>query len=220
MQLSSYALGQGNKQESFCWWLEFGTPHIGSIKGGSARKHIIYKQASGEWWFDRQTYKTEQEAWAAARAGFVDAFAKAQKAEWDAVDGLSRLCEQHCGRKHLYAIFLTTCCPISIYHIVHFLHLLGNKEANTKGYEVVRLNRLLLSMLRQNSELKGWSNNELMRLLYSLGASNGSTEDFQDCSGQIAGAWDDCRDGGYICVGWDEIGDLRQLVLGERASRD
>ena len=84
-------MGQGNKQESFCWWLEFGTPHVGSIKGGSARKHIIYKQGDREWWFDRQTYKAEQEAWEAVRASFVDAFAKAQKGQWDAVDQLEQI---------------------------------------------------------------------------------------------------------------------------------
>ena len=75
LPLSRYALGQGNKHESFCWWLEFGTPHAGSIKGGNARKHIIYKQGTGEWWYDRQTYKSEQDAWEAVRSGFVDAFA-------------------------------------------------------------------------------------------------------------------------------------------------
>jgi hypothetical protein len=26
--------------------------------------------------------------------------------------------------------------------------------------------------------------------------------------GELARYWDDCRDGGYICVGWDEVGDL------------
>ena len=34
LPLGRYALGQGNKRESFCWWLEFGSAHVGSIKGG------------------------------------------------------------------------------------------------------------------------------------------------------------------------------------------
>jgi hypothetical protein len=29
--------------------------------------------------------------------------------------------------------------------------------------------------------------------------------------GRNAKYWDDCREGGYICVGWDDVGDLRQF---------
>ncbi len=29
--------------------------------------------------------------------------------------------------------------------------------------------------------------------------------------GEKARFWDDCRSGGYICVGWDEVGDLRKF---------
>ena len=213
MPLSSYALGQGNKQESFCWWLEFGTPHMGSIKGGAARKHIIYKQANGEWWFDRQTYKTEQEAWVAVRAGFVDAFAKAQKGDWDAVDQLEQIGWGPALRtKTLYCYFPNELLPISsILHIVHFLRLLGNEDASTSGYEVVRLNRLLLSILRQKSELRGWDNNELMRLLYFWAHPRDQRKIVKIAPGRDAQYWDECRDGDFICVGWDEIGDLRQF---------
>ena len=31
--------------------------------------------------------------------------------------------------------------------------------------------------------------------------------------------WDACRDGGYICVGWDEIGDLKQFESKEEFRR-
>src|ERR1035437_3668277 len=213
MPLSRYALGQGNKQESFCWWLEFGTPHVGSIKGGSARKHIIYKQGDDEWWFDRQTYKTEQEAWEAVRANFMDAFAKAQKGQWDAVDQLEQIGWGPALRtKTLYCYFPDDLLPISsIFHIVHFLRLLGNEDASTSGYEVVRLNRLLLSTLRQKSELKGWNNKELERLLYFWADPRDQRKILKIAPGHDAQYWDECRDGGFICVGWDEMGDLRQF---------
>src|SRR5688500_3604483 len=55
MPLERYALGQGDTHESFCWWLEFGTPHVGSMKGGNARKHVIYRKRDGNWHYDRQT---------------------------------------------------------------------------------------------------------------------------------------------------------------------
>ena len=44
--------------------MEFVTTELGSIKGGSARKHLIYFQkAAGEWWFDKKLYSNPEEAW-------------------------------------------------------------------------------------------------------------------------------------------------------------
>ena len=35
MPLERYALGQDdNKQDTFCWWMEWGTAHVGSMRGG------------------------------------------------------------------------------------------------------------------------------------------------------------------------------------------
>src|SRR3954451_17450107 len=74
MTLDQYALGQADHPESFCRWMEFRTTDIGSIKGGSARKHHIYFQSEADtWWFEKR-YATVNEAWAAVRSGFVDAF--------------------------------------------------------------------------------------------------------------------------------------------------
>ena len=36
LTLEQYALGQDNSEDMFCRWLEFRTPTIGSMKGGSA----------------------------------------------------------------------------------------------------------------------------------------------------------------------------------------
>src|SRR3954465_7940787 len=51
MSLEDYALGTPNSSNSFCRWMEFQTPNIASIKGGSALKHMIFRRASGEWYF-------------------------------------------------------------------------------------------------------------------------------------------------------------------------
>src|SRR5687768_7562077 len=57
LPLERYALGQEETRESFCWWIEFGTPHVGSMRGGNAKKHVIYRQRDGNWYYDRQTHK-------------------------------------------------------------------------------------------------------------------------------------------------------------------
>ncbi|MFF2624469.1 hypothetical protein ACFVUN_01700 [Kitasatospora griseola] len=52
LPLERYALGLDRQPGSgppFFRLLEFGTPQLGSIKGGSAAKHIMYRHNSGEW---------------------------------------------------------------------------------------------------------------------------------------------------------------------------
>lgn len=72
MSLDTYALGQQDHPHSYCWWMEFGAKHLGSIKGGNAKKHFIYFQAkAGQWWFDQKLYGSLEEAWQTVRGGFI-----------------------------------------------------------------------------------------------------------------------------------------------------
>src|SRR3954454_4360482 len=53
MALERYALGHSGYKSSFCHRLEFASPELGSISGGSSRKLIIYHRADGsDWYFD------------------------------------------------------------------------------------------------------------------------------------------------------------------------
>jgi 5-methylcytosine-specific restriction protein B len=51
LPLERYALGLDGSGTgmTYCRLLEFGTPRLGSIRGGSAAKHIMYRHNSGEW---------------------------------------------------------------------------------------------------------------------------------------------------------------------------
>lgn len=52
LELERYALGPagyGGRRQSFCRLMEYGTNAFGSIRGGSAAKHIIYQHRTGEW---------------------------------------------------------------------------------------------------------------------------------------------------------------------------
>lgn len=74
MTLDHYALGQPGHPDNFCRWMEFVTTDMGSIKGGSARKHLIHYQAeTGRWWFNESLYRGVEEAWNAVHAGFLKA---------------------------------------------------------------------------------------------------------------------------------------------------
>ncbi len=44
MGLEDYALGQPEVEDTYCHWLEFKSQCVGSMRGGSAKKLIIYKR--------------------------------------------------------------------------------------------------------------------------------------------------------------------------------
>src|SRR6185369_4883883 len=91
LPLERYALGQEESEETFCRWMEFRTQHLGSMRGGSARKLIIYKHKDKPGWYFDPEYKDEQEAWLNVRGAFVQAFQKAQIGDWSAIDDLAPL---------------------------------------------------------------------------------------------------------------------------------
>ncbi len=50
LAVERYALGTERSAESYCYAMEFGSPHLGSISGGSSRKLLIFKRrGTGEW---------------------------------------------------------------------------------------------------------------------------------------------------------------------------
>ena len=186
MPLARYALGQGNNQESFCWWVEFGTPDIGSMKGGSAKKHLIYRQRDGNWYYDKQTYSTETDAWQALRAGFVEAFGRAKNGDWAGIDQIAALAGAGALQtKALHCYFPADLLPIfSSAHIRHFLKLLGGDKADLAGDQVVQLNRALLDKMQHTPGFENWQTKEIEEFPLLVGQSQGSTSNRQNCTGR------------------------------------
>ena len=159
MPLERYALGQDTSDDTFCQWMEYRSQHLGSIRGGSARKLIIYKHKDKPGWYFDPEYKDEQEAWVAVRQAFVQAFEKAKAGDWNTIDDLTPLSGGPALRlKTLRVYFPTDVLPIaSKQHLRHFLRALDRPEADDRSLDVVRLNRALLDAVRSRSEFEGWS---------------------------------------------------------------
>ena len=209
MTIEQYALGQA-VGESFGWWMEYGTVKVGSMKGGSATKHLIWwSKASGDWKFPKQ-YGTVEEAWEAVRAGFVEALALAGEDRFEEADDIKALTGAAALRtKTLYMYFPDALLPISSKaHLDHFLHALGDPANN---WSSVRANRHLLEVLHARPELADLSTRELAELLYDWIDPGHQTQVVKIAPGELAKYWPDCEAGGYICVGWDEVGDLREF---------
>jgi len=50
-----------------------------------------------------------------------------------------------------------------------------------------------------------------MRFLYRWADPREERRIIKIAPGEDAKYWDDCLRGGYICVGWDQVGDLREF---------
>ena len=70
MRLDDYALGQPAVEDTYCRWLEYKSHWMGSIRGGSAKKLIIYKRKEREGWYFPKAFSNEREAWDRLRSEF------------------------------------------------------------------------------------------------------------------------------------------------------
>jgi 5-methylcytosine-specific restriction protein B len=212
LPLESYALGTGNA-DAFCRVMEFGTPLLGSIRGGAALKHIIYRRTNGSWHFDPQ-YADVAAAWEAVRAAFIQAFDMAAAKDFASIDGLTPLRSGAALRtKALFVYFPEDLLPIfSSTHLAHFITLLDGSPGQR---EAVAANRYLRELMLGRPEFLGWSAYEMERFLYHWADPRQTQRVVKIAPGPGADQWDDCRDGGYICVGWDEAGDLSEYASKE-----
>lgn len=211
MSLEQYALGQAQAEETYCRWLEFRTLHLGSMRGGSSMKMIIYKNKDKPGWYFAPEYGDEKEAWKAVRGAFIEALKKAEAGDWDTIQDLAPLRGGPALlTKTLHLYFPQQILPVyAREHLRHFLSLLGRPEAGNRSLDVIQLNRALLAAVRHWDECKGLSTNQIERLLYKWHDPRGQRRVIKVAPGHDAKHWDDCLKGGYFCLGWDAVGDLR-----------
>jgi 5-methylcytosine-specific restriction enzyme B len=209
LPLERYALG-GPDHDNFCYMMEFESEALCSIRGGSARKHAIYRKASGDWYYD-DSYPSVEAAWEAVRGAFVEAFRLARAGDFEAVDDLRPIRSAAALRtKALYVYFPDQMLPInSSAHLAHFIAVLGG-SVGQRG--TVEANRMLLQMLRGRPEFEGWSPHEMATFLYEWADPRNVRLVVKIAPGERAAYWDDCRKNGYICIGWDELGDLSRFA--------
>jgi 5-methylcytosine-specific restriction protein B len=213
MTLEQYALGLDDSSDTYCYWLEFGSPHMCSMRGGSSVKHLVYKHKNKPGWYFSSEYQDEQEAWLDIRAALVQAFELAGAGEWERIDELQPIRGGRALRlKTLYVYYPDQIMPItSVYHIQHFLERLGMLTDEMKRWEAVRLNRGLLHALREIPDMEGWTTDEMGKFLYEWAHPREARRVVKIAPGHDAKYWQDCLDHGYICLGWDDIGDLREF---------
>jgi 5-methylcytosine-specific restriction protein B len=213
MALERYAVGTEQSRDSFGYWMEFHAPQFVSIAGGSARKHLIYKRSTGGWFF-YPPYKDEHDAWEAVRAGFVKAFELAQADDILSIGDIQAIAfGPALVTKAVFTYFPDKIMPVCSHaHQQHFWEILGGQ--GNVPYSAPGAHRLL-GLARERPEFAGWSPMEIERFLYAWADPRQVNRIVKIAPGPDAELWPDCRTRGYIRVGWDDVGDLRDFASKE-----
>lgn len=168
MSLADYAQGDERYPDNYCVWMEHRSRAVGSIRGGNAAKHVIYRNRKTGWVYDRDRYDSEESAWEALRAGFLRLFEQGDAGEFERIDEIEAL--RRCGALTLKTAFVyypDAFLPCySRGHLCKFLADLGQPPARAERKKGVLLNRRLLSFLRELPESEGLSNVALAMALY------------------------------------------------------
>ena len=208
LTLERYALGTAHTQSSFSYALEWGTPDLGSIRGGAASKHLIFRaKKDGQWRFPAG-YADVAQAWTEIRGGFVEAFDRTRDGQAGTVDEIAVLRQAKVVKlKSLYLYFPDELLPVySQTHLEHFAHALALAPES----ELVALNRQVLARLRTLAPDNIDGGLGLAQLLYRWAPPPGFDQPayVKIAPGEQASLMPECFEHGYICVGWDEVGDL------------
>lgn len=213
LPLERYALGQAASPVSgptYCRLMEFLTPNLGSIRGGSAAKHIMYHHVSGEWRLAAPLRGMDpSDAWAELRGQFVRAFDAAAAGDFEVLDDLEALrYGPTLVTKSLATYFPQHFLPIYAgEHLRHFVSVLDGSTQS--GVPAWGNNRRLLELVYSREEFEGWSRHEVMHFLYEhFDPRPRQRTIWKIAPGERGRLWEECRGDGVIRVGWEQVGDL------------
>lgn len=211
--LERFALGQDDSSDTYCKWIEYKTPGLGSMGGGSSAKHVIYKRKNKPGWHYPQQFGNEQEAWVRIRSDVVLMLQRARQGNWEFDDLIPFQHAIAIWIKTLHIYLPNQVLPVcSREHLARFWYLLsGEDPKRVRKTPPVTLNRNLLERLRAQPALEGLNSNELSYFLYHWDDPRLGLSVYKIAPGEGARFWDDCLAGQYMCVGWGEVGDLKDF---------
>lgn len=210
MDLEDYALGK-TKTGSFCWWLEYNTTILGSIKGGNASKLIIYySKKNGSWEYPSDKFDSVEAAWLKLKSDIIELINVYDKLPSEGIDKDSLLYTANMLKgKILYLYHKDKFLPIyQTSHLQKFLEVLNVPKSQWQGKDNIECNLLLKDAIMKEDIIKDWHPIKIANFFYSTFM----TEEryYKISPGEDAVYWEECKNGGYISVGWNEIGDLKQ----------
>ncbi|MGC9467941.1 MAG: McrB family protein [Anaerolineae bacterium] len=169
MTLEEYALGHEDSKDSFCYWLEWETDELGSIRGGSSAKFgVWWSKAQRQWrWNKGLEAETAEEAWHKIRDGLVKMVQTVEAGDFGKLDEVGARALGP-NRYSLRSKPLCLYCPNDFLpisnpdHLAYFLECFGQEPEG----DLHALNLQLLATLRDQDEFEGFDTLQMMRFLY------------------------------------------------------
>jgi hypothetical protein len=220
MTLEQYALGTENFKDSFCYWLEWKTRYLGSIKGGTSTKFGVWLNSESGWQFNSKTYNSPEEAFENIKNGLVKLVNAAAENRFDELDNIG-IEELGVNRTSL------RCKPLQLYfhqdllpvfnknHLTHFFKVFGI-EPPTTG-DIFSYNRHLLKAIREKEEFNSFDTHGIMQFIYDAFSPKEESPNqnkkklWKIAPGRSAEFWDFVSEHDCIAIGWQDIGDLRNF---------
>jgi 5-methylcytosine-specific restriction enzyme B len=166
MTLEEYAQGKGS-HETFCYWLEYGTRWLGSIKGATVGKFGVWYGSKEKSWLHNSRYSSSEDAFSQIKEGLGEVIKAAEEGRFDQIEavGIDKLGP---NRNMLRGKVLSLYFPDDFLPIFQKQHLANflNQFGETAQGETLSRNRQLLKLLRSQPEFEGFDTNGMMRFLY------------------------------------------------------
>lgn len=165
LTLEQYSLGLEPKENSFCYWIEYETTELGSIKGGSAFKFVIFfDRDTGQYRFSNK-FKSKEDAFASVKSGILELIRLAKDGKFADCENVPPYDTMTSIRgKILNMYFPEQFMPVfSLDHLKEFCLQL---EISTDFNSQTAMNLALLNFKRENPLFSEWTNDKFASFLY------------------------------------------------------
>ncbi len=168
MTLEKYALGHSKSRDSFCYWLEWRTQPLGSVRGGTSTKWGVWWSQAENAWRANAYLGDADTAMETIRSVLADMLDAAEAGRFDELDRIGDKLGTNRNSLRSKTLFLylpDEFLPIaSPERIALFLHYFGLTPV--KGMHAA--NRQLLAHLRSLPEFDGFDTVQMMVFLHDL----------------------------------------------------
>lgn len=167
LEIERYALGK--QPDNLCWWLEFNTIPLGSIRGGTAIKFKIYYSNKDNKWIYPSQFQNVEDAWIELRKSIFDFIENFKNEKYELLNNYSLISSMNMFKtKLLYMYFPEKLLPVySLDHIQKLLSYFGCSDEEIKDLNIIEANMKLKEVQDSRVEFKSWDGLKFMRFLYS-----------------------------------------------------
>jgi len=216
LRIEEYILGTDDYEESFSYWVEFKTRKIGSIKGGTAQKLVLFKRRNtNEIWY-KKTFKDENEALEKVKQDILEIYDLASNSKYIELDEYQACFSELIKTKIVSLYFPDKFLIVSKdRHILEFLRKLGIEVPTqlSQGSHNILLNRFLFEKYKENELFNKMHPYEFVYFLYETFPVDRTF--WKISPGDNAVYWDECRRKNKISVYWTQVGDLKKFETKE-----